>query len=648
LFIKIFFIPVIEIFLYGIYENHCMAGIIGWIDNRKMNRLSPAPFDEYSNSISVKFFKEDIEGATMGIYTCDPHRRNQLLRFDDQFIISADADIYNPDELKEKLQIDRHRVLTTLELLFFSYRHWGRDCVHHLQGDFAFVIWDAVANELFCARDPFGARSLYYSLVSGIFLFSSELRFLKQICPWHPEVDEEFLHDTLVSAVSDKHLTAFRSIYRLPPACHITYKDEKFILTKYWKPALDQYVKFHNPKDYAEMLKEQIMRSVYARLQGAEIVGAELSGGLDSSLIACIAQDQCNSLNLPFYALSNVLPYDYSGGLKDEREFIQTIIESRKMSWIEISDTPHSIMDILAQQLFIQGSFVQQRFGIFNQELYKSASLKGIRVLLSGFGGDEMISARIAAPWYDMIADHCWKSFFTFLFYERNPLRSSLKAFQLLVKYIFWDFLVSGKLTGISDPKLETERFLNLAINRQYAENNKLHNRFLEKRMHFPLKYLSQRQIYHLDHQHLPQRLEYCYSSAAYHNIQYRYPFLDTRVIEAYLSIPANVRYGADGKRTIFRMAMKGIVPETICQRNDKSGNTIPYFRLKPDKERDLIISFINECSIDKFLPTVFDFSKFPDWLNKLVKRLELDELCLMPGAFYNYLMIMLYFKKYG
>jgi asparagine synthase (glutamine-hydrolysing) len=625
-----------------------MAGIIGWIDNRKMNRLSPSVSDDYFHSISAKFFKEDLEEVTMGIYTSDTNGRQQLLRFDDQFIISADADIYNADELKEELRIDRHRTVTTSELLLSSFRHWGRDCVSHLQGDFAFVIWDAVAHELFCARDPIGARSFYYSFASGIFLFSSELRILKQICPWHPEVDEEFLHDTLVSAVSDKHLTAFRSIYRMPPACHIIYRNDKIIHTKYWKPALDRFVKLHNPQDYGEMLKEQIMRSVNARIKGTEIVGAELSGGLDSSLIACIAQDQCNSLNLPFYALSNVLPYDYSGGLKDEREFIKTIIESRKMLWIEISDTPHSIIDILAQQLYIQGSFVQQRFGILNQELYKSASLKGIRVLLSGFGGDEMISASIAAPWYDMITDHCWKPFFTYLFFERNPLKSSLKALRLIVKYAFWDFLFSGKPAGIPDPNLETKRFMNLAINRLYTEKNQLYYRFLEKRSHFPQKYLSQRQFQHLDHPHLPQRLEYCYSSAAFHNIQYRYPLLDTRVIEAYLSIPANVRYGADGKRTIFRMAMKGIVPETICQRDDKSGNTIPYFRLKHEKDRDRIISFINECSIDKFLPTVFDFSKFPEWLEKLVKRNEQDEPYLMPGAFYNYLMMMLYFQKHG
>lgn len=625
-----------------------MAGIIGWIDNGKMNRLSPAAFDDYSHSISVKFFIEDLEEATMGIYTCDPQGRQQLLRFEDQFIISADADIYNADELKKELKIDRHRTITTPELLLSSFLYWGRDCVRHLQGDFAFAIWDAATHELFCARDPIGVRSFYYSLTSGIFMFSSELRILKQICPWHPEVDEEFLHDTLASAISDKHLTAFRSIYRMPPACHITYRNDKIILTKYWKPALDRFVKLHNPQDYGEMLKEQIMRSVNARIKGTKIVGAELSGGLDSSLIACIAQDQCNSLNLPFYALSNVLPYDYSGGLQDEREFIQTIIESRKMPWIEISDTPHSIMDILAQQLYIQGSFVQQRFGLLNQELYKSASLKGIRILLSGFGGDEMISARIAVPWYDMITDHCWKPFFAHLFSQRDPLKSSLKAFRLFIKYAFWDFLFSGKFAGIPDPNLGPKRFMNLAINRLYTEKNQLYNRFLEKRTYFPQKYLSQRQFQHLDHPHLPQRLEYCYSSAEYYNIQYRYPLLDTRVIEAYLSIPANVRYGANGNRTIFRMAMKGIVPETICQRDDKSGNTIPYFRLKPEKDRDRIISFINECSTDKFLPTVFDFAKFPEWLDMVVKRKEKDEPYLMPGAFYNYLMMMLYFQKHG
>ena len=128
--------------------------------------------------------------------------------------------------------------------------------------------------------------------------------------------------------------------------------------------------------------------------------------------------------------------------------------------------------------------------------------------------------------------------------------------------------------------------------------------------------------------------------------MEYRYPLLDTDLVETCLAFPPWLKQHHGKNRYVFRQAIRGFVPEKIRDRDDKSGNTIPQTYYSLVTEREAILELIRSCSGSDFLKEIFDFSRFPQWYERLVKRAPEDMNYLMPGAFYDYLMIMLYYRE--
>jgi asparagine synthase (glutamine-hydrolysing) len=271
-----------------------------------------------------------------------------------------------------------------------------------------------------------------------------------------------------------------------------------------------------------------------------------------------------------------------------------------------------------------------------------------MQVLLSGFGGDEMVSARIAIPWNELIGERRWKVMADELFYKGITLRTLLKAGLITAKYIKSRIYQPKYRTGVFTPELLDRRFAQLPLQPVYASLYELRKRLGDNFIKPWQNKVSVLQNGRIMQDHIPQRMEYCYTAAAQYGLEYRYPLLDLDLMETYLAFPLWVKQHHGINRYVFRQAIKGYVPEEIRQRNDKSGSTIPQIHYSLIQEKDLIMDLIKSCSVSPYLHEIFDFSRFPQWYERLVKRDNADMNYLMPGAFYNYLMIMLYFKKYG
>ncbi len=623
-----------------------MVSIIGYAgvnDNNPASMRGDSIFNTAFYPPLTRYYSLMLHGAVFGLFDRDAGRPERSLLTDNNLLVTADADIFNISEIKEILGIEKQEKISPAEVILLSYKRWGRECLKHLHGDFAFAIWDAERQELFCARDPMGVKPLYYFYCKGIFVFSSELRPLKSLYPEGLKLNKSFFLDTVITHISPKDLTAFENIFRLPPAHYLCLTNGNITITEYWKPDINKEIRLKSPADYDEMLHDMLIRAVAERISSESAAGAELSGGLDSSLITAIAFDESLKRNIPFYALSNTLPGTLNEQFKDEKEFIIKVADRLKIPWIEVSHTSRSLINLMSHTVRLHGSFLQQRFGMFNDMLYKKASENGIKYLFSGFGGDELLSARIGTPWNDMIRDGQWKTFISLLKFRNNPARAVISAVKYLVKYYGWHILAPEYTYGIFNKPLLEKRFSTLALKKDFIQAYDLWNRYRVKYRRKNCKYLSQRQFQRLNHPHLPQRMEYSYTSAAFYNVQYYYPLLDPRLIQSYFSVPAHIRYGADGNRCLFRHIMKGTVPDEIYERNDKSGVTIPYIQPKLKEERHLLLSLFEEHSSQDGLAEIFDFSKMNEWYEKLVARDEKEMNYLMPGAFYNYLMVMIY-----
>jgi hypothetical protein len=199
--------------------------------------------------------------------------------------------------------------------------------------------------------------------------------------------------------------------------------------------------------------------------------------------------------------------------------------------------------------------------------------------------------------------------------------------------------------TGVFTPELLQRRLQNLPIQPAYVTQHDLENRLREK-YRFPRQdILSMRQLYRISMEHLPQRMEYCYTAAAQYGIEYRYPLLDVNLVLACLAFPARLKKHQATNRYLFRESIAGFVPEIIRQRDDKSGTTIPhtYYSLIRDKED--ILSLVRSCRDNAKIQEIFDLSRFPIWYDKLVNREEEELNVLNHGAFYTYLMMLMYYS---
>jgi asparagine synthase (glutamine-hydrolysing) len=382
------------------------------------------------------------------------------------------------------------------------------------------------------------------------------------------------------------------------------------------------------------------------RCTGVTGLGSELSGGLDSSAVTGIAADIAKAENTSFTTFSNIFPSDTTIEFKDELEFINKMLTFKPVEWVGIDRLNQTIPELLAYTLDIQGCFIQQNFNIFNRGIYEAAGEKGIPVLLSGFGGDELVSARIALPWNEIINERQFDVLIDELYYKGITPKSLLKPGLIAARYLYSRIYRPKFKTGAFTPELLGRRFANLPLQPDFAAINQLKKRLNDKYRKPWHEKTACRQFERIMMEHLPQRMEYCYTAAAQYGLEYRYPLLDVDLMETCLSLPPWVKQHRGNNRYIFRKAIKDFVPEEIRQRDDKSGTTIPHNYYNLLNGQVAIYDLIRSCSGSEYLDSIFDFSRFPEWYERLVRRDKADMNYLMPGAFYDYLMIMMYYSS--
>lgn len=553
----------------------------------------------------------------------------------DKWTVVSDASFYKQYGSKEEV----------IQTLLDVWLKQGTDCVNDLYGDFAFVIHNSESGEIFCARDHFGVRPFFYTFVENRFIFGSLLNSVVSVLKSKPPIRHEYLLQSLVTAKEEKHLTPFENIYRLKTGHYLHHRNNKTEIHAYWHLDAEKRIILKNENEYTELLREKLVNAVNMRCRNVEQAGSELSGGLDSSAVTGIAARYCNENHTTLHAYSNVFPEGTDMEIKDEREFIHKMEGFTPFSLHTVDHLSHTIPELLQYIIGFQGCYIQQNFSVLCDALYRAAGRDHVQVLLSGFGGDEMVSARTSVQWNEMIQNREWSLLRDELFHKGITLRSLLKAAHLPVGYLKRRIKRGGFTSGVFTKKLLDGRYSNIPLHPDFALKNNLRQMLGDQYIRERRDSLAMRQIDRIMHPHLPQRLEYCYTAASQYGIEYRYPLLDVDLVETYLAFPSWMKQRHGINRYVFRQAIKGFVPEEIRLRNDKSGSTIPQSFFSFKKDREQIMELIHNASKSTFLIEVFDFSKFQSWYEKLVKRAPEDQNYLMPGAFYTYLMVLLYYK---
>lgn len=456
-----------------------------------------------------------------------------------------------------------------------AWQRWGEDCPSHLEGDFAFAIWDPRTRTLFCARDPFGVKPFVYAFLPGkLFAFASEPRALLALDEVPRGVDEERIAAFLDLRFDDAERTFYRALRRLPGGCTLTLRDGNIAVRRYWSPRNVKPLRLRGgDAAYAEGYREHFVRAVRDRMRGVESseLGAMLSGGLDSSAIACVARDERRAAGAPPLP---VISWIFSDAMQaDEREYQQAVIAAGGMRPLTL-DSAHSSASPWSdlELLLPDGPPFATNFYL-NTEAAKLARSEGIRVLLDGLGGDITVSRG--------------QQLFVELFTRGRFIRLARELRALAARRGTAESLPRLFAAHVARPLLPHAllRLLSRVRGRQYGE---------------PRRFFSVREehIDQLGSPFLAEGLELFDRVLAPFGIEGRYPFFDRRLAEYCLSLPADQKLAGGYNRMVARRAMEGILPDTVRWRAGKGAPGLHVMTALRAQQAELDAFFAGDAAL--------------------------------------------------
>lgn len=392
--------------------------------------------------------------------------------------------------------------LTDAESILQAYEKWGDDCVKHLLGDFAFAIWDDRRKRLFCARDHFGVKPFFYTHTGNSFNFSSTLNELKV----STELNEIAIGDYLLFGVNqDQSTTVFKDIQRLPPGHTLIVENNQIKIQRYWTPSLPAEIRFRDPETYVERFSELLERAIKDRLR-SDRIAISLSGGLDSTSLAAIASKHAEVSGFTV-VYDSLIP-------DEERHYSNVAARHLGIPIAHLNADVYSLFDGEMDQA--EPFLISPLTGQFNHLLQLCAGFAP--VALTGYDGDSFMNEprlRLRTRIGRMLRKSDYLGFFPEWIDEEFALRTNLRE---RCKE-FWNAKPAGKRPA--------------AMN---ALNSKVWTSLFEG-----------------------------YDPGATKlNLEVRHPFLDLRLVEYLLAIPA-VPWCVN--KHILRCAMKDKLPDAVLNR---------------------------------------------------------------------------------
>ena len=550
-----------------------MSGIFGIL-----NRNGKPIDGEIVNTMldAMSYWKPDDKGTWSKSYVAFGHTmlwNTPESKFEyfpvkkDTYILTMDARIDNRKELATELELPNCPMeeIGDSEFILAAYKKWGEECPKHLLGDFAFAIWDEKKEQLFCARDHVGIKPLFYFQSDDFFVFSNDISVLLR----HPQIPKDFDDVTVADFIKDeginsKYATFFEKIKKLPPATSMIVSKKEIMEKMYWRIEESPPVRYKSFQEYSKKLRELFDDAVKVRLRSDYAMGSHLSGGIDSSSIAVQAARELTQKGKALHSFNWIdIPEDPEKYEFEAWNFSRRIASEEK----NIIHEEFTIDPVfLAKQYETHNIFTQGTM-YYWEEYYIQGKMKEIdaRVMLSGWGGDELIS-------------YNGYSFISGLFMERKILTALYFIFRekmyhqylrgRLVKSILRGILPSKlfmALQKIVKPDIDTDKKCDID-NYMYITDTFIEFAKSQPDIEFPeVKGIRNMQLALYNLGHLQERIESWFLSGISKRMEYRYPLLDKRIVEFSVGIPEELFYPKKGKeRPLFKTAILNLLPSDI------------------------------------------------------------------------------------
>ena len=504
------------------------------------------------------------------------------------FVITADARIDNRVELINQLktEIPVGLMVNNSFLLLTAFRKWQEKCLEYIEGEFAFAIWNKRTKQLFCAVDHIGFRPLFYYDMPSVFVFSSEMKGILAV----KETPNLFNDASLIEYFfrqSDLTKTHNDEIFALCGGNRLILQNGKVRIEKYWNPQPLGKYHFNKDEEWAECLRDLLFRSIGNRLHTNLPVGIGLSGGLDSSSVACIAGKILEKRNQTLYAFSSALPVGHKGIECDERRYIEIIgnhLKNLDQTYIEAREVgPFSNLE----KTFSVDETFPNPFHYMDQAIYAAAREKRIGVFLSGFGGDFFVSDKGNEVIYELIRQ--------FRFGEATGLLRQLKHQENKGYFsLFKSEFARHTKIGKSLISFRNKKQIN------WQRYSMLNDEFLIRhKQNINFDYISHPVLYMLDYLNsgrVGRVMGMWANRSAAYALETAVPLFDKQINEFMFDVPIEQYLKGGSRRSLIRRAMEGILPPEIQWRKDKQPYT-PDFHSRVIKEKLFIDDILNSRS---------------------------------------------------
>ncbi|MCH4239262.1 MAG: asparagine synthase (glutamine-hydrolyzing) [Oscillospiraceae bacterium] len=572
-----------------------MCGIVGFIGSRADQKIvlqkmmdaiahrgpdgRGTYFDEKAALGHLRLSIIDLKGGTQPMYSEDGN-----------YIIVFNGEIYNFQGLRDELVAAGHVFQShcDTEVLLHGYEQWGKDLLSRLRGMFAFAIWDKRAQVLFCARDHFGIKPLYYyqNAETGTLMFSSEIKSFLEHPDFHKELNPGQLELYLSYQYSPGENTFFKGVKKLMPAHWLEFKDGHVTTQRYWQPSFEPDSS-RSLQEWEEEIGAAMKESVEAHKIADVEVGSFLSSGVDSSYIAALAD------------VDKTFTVGFADQKYDETQFAKKFSKTIGVKNYSYCVTPEEYWANLGK---IQYSMDEPLADAASVALYfvnREAS-KQVKVCLSGEGADEFFGGY-----------NTYKEPFTVSWYNRLPL------------------FLRRAIGAVADclPPVRGVNFLvrrGVPLEERYIGNTNLMDERRKKKL--LRNYTGTVRPIDISHIYLDQmkgqddvaRMQFCDLNlwmvgdillkadkmSMANSLELRVPFLDRKVFELARRIPTACKVNAAQTKIAMRGAAAKLVPPQTAEKK-KLGFPVPVRAwLREEKYASIVREAFSSETAQQFFNT--------------------------------------------
>jgi asparagine synthase (glutamine-hydrolysing) len=562
-----------------------MCGIVGfnWRDEKLLKRMMAA----------VKHRGPDESGSYLDDRVSLGHQRLKVIDLvtgrqpihneDGAIQIVFNGEIYNYLELKEGLLDKGHQFYTRTdtEVIVHAYEEYGTDCVNHLEGVFAFAIWDVSQKRLFLARDRLGIKPLYYYVSGDKFVFASELKAILEYGGAKRDVDLSALNEFFTYRYVPSQRTLIRGIYKLLPGHTLTLKDGKIETSQYWD--VDEDITDEPEEYYIERLRELLRKSVKQRLMSEVPLGVYLSGGLDSTCVVALMNEMTDRIK--------TFSVGFGAEGEDELEYARFVSRYFGTDHHEIN-IGEKDLGLLPEMVWHMDEPVGDAATLPTYVL-SSFAKKEVTVVLAGEGGDELFAG------YDnyriMMLGHSLARLF--------PGFVNHRLFPAIAGYFPESGNVRRALNLLAAPS-QADRYLGIMSLFSRDELKRLGDFSLDSNLnnYFPdYARLLNRLLYFGLKTWLPSDFFIKADKMTMaHAVEERVPILDRHIVEFAFTVPTRLKLRGLSGKYIFKKAMAGVVPDQIIKRR-KHGFNVPADYWFRHSLKDTLARLLGESKHDYY-----------------------------------------------